>query len=173
MNVAQKAALEPLTSMVFIQPELIGIEVWLEVVKSQLFLEEQDFGRCKYVNWFLPIPPFRKSEELCTPQVRTFDTFWPPQLSSTKSPSHQQGTHTIHAITSLLLDSPHLQVAAHGNSDANGKFDLHVMVGPHWKCNLNDLKKKCRIWLGDVVRCSCSAVDQTLLEDEDQQGSQR
>lgn len=63
MNVAQKAALAPLTSMVFIQPELIGIEVWLEVVKSQLFLEEQDFGRCKYVNWLLPmpIPPFRKS----------------------------------------------------------------------------------------------------------------
>ena len=58
MNLAQKAALAPLTSMVFIQPELIGIEVWLELVKSQLFLEEQDFGRCKYVNWFLPMYTF-------------------------------------------------------------------------------------------------------------------
>lgn len=92
------------------------------------------------------------SEELCTPQVRTVDTFWPPQLSSTKSPSHQQGTHTIHAITSLLLDGPHLQVAAHGNSNANGEFDLHVMIGPHWKCKLNNLKKK--ILQNLVGRCS-------------------
>lgn len=87
-------------------------------------------------------------EELCTPQVRTVDTFWPPQLSSTKSPSHQQGTHTIHAITSLLLDSPHLQVAAHGNSDANvTSMQWLVHTGSAtwttWKKKLQNLVGRC------------------------------